>query len=54
VLLVGPPGTGKTTVAEGDCRGGRRAHVRCAIHRSELRGRCATLTPHWHKTSGNP
>ena len=23
-------------------------------HRSELRGRCATLTPHWYKTSGNP
>src|ERR1700756_1188866 len=21
---------------------------------SELRGRCATLTSHWHKTSGNP
>jgi Integrase core domain len=24
------------------------------LHRSELRGRCATLTPHWYKTSGNP
>ena len=22
-------------------------------HRSVLRGRCATLTPHWYKTSGN-
>jgi len=24
------------------------------LHRSDLRGQCATLTPHWHKTSGNP
>jgi DNA polymerase III alpha subunit len=24
------------------------------LHRSELRGRCATLTLHWYKTSGNP
>jgi hypothetical protein len=24
------------------------------LHRSELRGQCATLTSHWYKTSGNP
>ncbi len=24
------------------------------LHRSELRGQCATLTPHWYKSSGNP
>ena len=24
------------------------------LHRSEPRNRCATLTPHWYKTSGNP
>ena len=24
------------------------------LHRSDLRDQCATLTPHWYKTSGNP
>jgi integrase len=24
------------------------------LHRSDLRGQCATLTPYWYKTSGNP